>query len=83
MVRKVVRKVTRKVIRKVIRKVVQKNEKTIISAIRSNPTLSITDMCPITGLSRSGVQKIIIRLRQQGVLRRVGPAKGGYWEIIE
>ena len=60
-----------------------KNEKTIISAIRSNPTLSITDMCPITGLSRSGVQKIIIRLRQQGVLRRVGPAKGGYWEIIE
>lgn len=60
-----------------------KNEKAIISAIRSNPAISITEMCPITGLSRSGVQKIIIRLRQQGVLRRVGPAKGGYWEIIE
>ncbi len=55
----------------------------IISAIRSNPAISITEMCPITGLSRSGVQKIIIRLRQQGLIQRVGPAKGGYWEIIE
>ena len=36
-----------------------KNEKAIISAIRSNPAISITEMCPITGLSRSGVQKII------------------------
>ena len=60
-----------------------KNEKAIISAIRSNPAISITEMCPITGLSRSGVQKIIIRLRQQGLIQRVGPAKGGYWEIIE
>lgn len=60
-----------------------KNEKAIISAIRSNPAISITKMCPITGLSRSGVQKIIIRLRQQGLIQRVGPAKGGYWEIIE
>ena len=36
-----------------------------------------------TGLSTTGVEKILTRLKKKGVLKRVGPAKGGYWEVVE
>ncbi len=35
-----------------------------------------------TGLSLEGVKKNIRLLRKQGLLRLVGPSKGGHWEVI-
>ncbi len=34
------------------------------------------------GMSRNGVKKALERLKTSGVIRRVGPDKGGHWEII-
>ncbi|KAA0250314.1 MAG: hypothetical protein DWB56_02220 [Candidatus Jettenia sp.] len=34
-------------------------------------------------MSLAGVEKSIRTLKQQGRLRRIGPDKGGYWEIID
>ena len=33
-------------------------------------------------ISRRAVAKAIAKMRSAGILRRVGPDKGGYWEII-
>lgn len=33
-------------------------------------------------ISVKAVEKHIKNLREQGVIRRVGPDKGGHWEII-
>ena len=30
-----------------------------------------------------GIDKHLKALREQGIIRRVGPDKGGHWEIIE
>ncbi len=38
-------------------------------------------MCDSTGLSESGVKKVIKKLKDEGVLVRVDSLKGGYWEI--
>jgi len=35
------------------------------------------------GKSESAVERAIRRLREQDRLRRIGPAKGGYWDVIE
>ena len=35
----------------------------------------------VQGINRSGVARHIKRLQEKGVIRRVGPDKGGYWEI--
>jgi ATP-dependent DNA helicase RecG len=40
------------------------------------------DLSRATGLSLEGVKKNIRLLRKQGLLRRVGPSKGGHWEVI-
>ena len=33
-------------------------------------------------LSERQVQRIMTKLKEQGVIRRIGPDKGGHWEII-
>ncbi len=55
----------------------------IVAAIERNAKSTIVDLMGITGLSRNGVRKAIVRLKSIGVIRRVGPDKGGRWEIVE
>jgi len=35
------------------------------------------------GISSRKIEENIRKLKAQGVLKRIGPAKGGYWEIIK
>ncbi|MBU4262036.1 MAG: hypothetical protein KKC76_09205 [Proteobacteria bacterium] len=35
------------------------------------------------GLSPRAVEKQIAKLREEGRIRRVGPAKGGHWEVLQ
>ena len=37
----------------------------------------------MTGLTRQGVAWNIGKLIEKGVLKRVGPAKGGHWQVNE
>ncbi|MEA2055560.1 MAG: hypothetical protein U9O49_01855 [Candidatus Thermoplasmatota archaeon] len=34
-------------------------------------------------LSKKSVEYNIAKLKKKGLLKRVGPAKGGHWEIVE
>ena len=51
--------------------------------MRDNPVVTIKDLQAITGLSESGVKKIIRQLRADGIIERVGAAKGGHWKVIQ
>lgn len=55
----------------------------ILSLLRDNPALAIPDLAEALGKSERTVERKIQELRQSGLLKRIGPAKGGYWEIIE
>ncbi len=37
----------------------------------------------LLSLTRRGVEEQIKSLKAKGIIRRVGPDKGGYWEVIE
>ena len=50
--------------------------------INSNPSATLFEIHEMTQLSVSGVRKIIDRLREQGVIKRIGPDKGGHWELL-
>ena len=38
-------------------------------------------MATSLGINRSALSKHLKRLQTEGVIRRVGPDKGGYWEV--
>ena len=59
----------------------QKSDQKTLALIRKNNKVTIREICEKTGLSESGVKKIIKKLKDDGVLVRIGALKGGYWEV--
>jgi len=51
--------------------------------VEKTPFLSIPEMAEKINKSESAVERAIRKLREEGRLKRIGPAKGGYWEIIK
>ena len=54
----------------------------ILELLRGRPKITIAELIEETGLSRNGVKWNIDRLKAEGFVRRVGPVKGGHWEVV-
>ncbi len=59
-----------------------KSDQKILALIKKNSKITIREICDSTGLSASGVKKIIKKLKDEGTLIRVGALKGGHWEVL-
>lgn len=79
---KVTRKVTRKVTGKITGKVTEKTSDKLLRLIAVNPKITLARMMAALSMSQSSVRKVLRNLQKEGLLRRVGPDKGGHWEII-
>ena len=55
----------------------------ILKILSNTPSITVREMSEILGLSRRGVEEQIKSLKQKGVIRRIGPDKGGHWEVIK
>ena len=55
----------------------------ILVAVRQNARITITELAVLIGIAERSVERNIQKLQNEGLLRRIGPAKGGYWEIPE
>ncbi len=55
----------------------------ILDAIKSNPKITQNVLVEIAGLTRRGIEWNLAKLKEKGIIKRIGPAKGGYWEVIE
>jgi ATP-dependent DNA helicase RecG len=60
----------------------EKTSEKILSAIKTDTTLSARQLAEILGLSPRAIEFQLSQLRKKGVLIRVGPDKGGYWEVV-
>ncbi len=60
-----------------------KSNQKIVAVMRQNPSVTIRELQGITGLSESGVKKNIRQLQADGIIQRVGGAKGGHWEVLQ
>lgn len=72
-----------KTVVKTVGKTVVKTVGKIIKAIEDNPKITRSGLSKITGLSIRGVEWNLKKLKEKGVIKHVGPNKGGYWEIIK
>ena len=61
----------------------EKSKEKILALLSSNPHATTADLLAETGLSVSGVEKNIRELKALGKLKRIGPDKGGHWEVVE
>jgi len=54
----------------------------IINEIRNNPNVTLSEIAEKIGVSRRWIATNMKHLQDTGVVKRVGPNKGGHWEII-
>ncbi len=59
------------------------NEQKLLKLIQENPSISKAEMVLKGELTKKTVEYNIESLKKKGILKRVGGAKGGYWEITE
>jgi len=55
----------------------------ILKAIKDNPKITQNELAGIAGLTRRGIEWNLAKLKEKGIIKRIGPAKGGYWKVVE
>ena len=55
----------------------------ILELLRENPKLTTAGLTQAVGISSKGVEKQLAHLKREGLLRRIGPDKGGHWEVVD
>ena len=54
----------------------------IVAYLRTTPTASAHELSIVVNLTVRAVEKNLRALRESNCLRRIGPDKGGHWEVI-
>ena len=60
-----------------------KTDQRIIEIIRQDPYATSEAIGESLGITKRAVLKQVNKLKEQHRIRRVGPARGGHWEVIE
>ena len=68
--------------KKTPRKQPETPKKTLLAMLQQQPDTSIRALAEKSGLSQASVRHHLRRMQADNLLRRVGPDKGGYWEVI-
>jgi ATP-dependent DNA helicase RecG len=75
----------KRVVGKGVEGVVEKlslNQHKIFETIAKDPAVSAQTLSEIVGISHRKIQKNIAKLKDRGLLKRVGHDKGGHWKIL-
>ena len=66
---------------KLVERLVESQQR-ILELTKENPYISKKELSEIIGISTTAIDKNIQQLKKKGLLKRIGPDKGGYWEIV-
>ena len=55
----------------------------IIKMMQANQKISIAELSRLIGISTTAIERNIKYLKEKEIIKRVGGAKGGHWEVIK
>ena len=61
----------------------EKSSEKILGLLKADPKLAARAIADALGISTRAVEKQIAKLREEGRIRRIGPDKGGHWEVVK
>ncbi len=62
---------------------ISENQKTILLLLSQNPYLSARVLSDSVGISSRKTEENLRKLKAMNLLRRIGSAKGGHWEVLK
>jgi ATP-dependent DNA helicase RecG len=60
----------------------QKSSQKILNLLRAKPEITIAELAESLVLTDRAIKKQLEKLKASGQVRRVGPDKGGHWEVV-
>ena len=69
--------------KKAVRKSGKKTRERVLELLAANPHITFETMVVELQIARSTIQKHIANLKAEGRLCRIGPDKGGHWEVVK
>lgn len=60
-----------------------KSRDKIVALLTDNNKLSAVALAERIGISTKAVEKHLSNLKADGIIKRIGPDKGGHWEVVE
>ena len=60
-----------------------KSREKIVTLLSKDGRLSAAALAGFIGITPNAVEKQIAKLKAKGVLKRIGPDKGGYWQVVK
>ncbi|MDE5616075.1 MAG: Fic family protein [Alphaproteobacteria bacterium] len=72
-----------KTTQKKTRNTTQKTAQKILDVLSKNPKATRSELAGALGLSADGIKWNLDKLKKSGQIRRIGPDKGGHWEVIK
>ncbi len=61
----------------------EKASEKIIRLVTANQHITISELAETIGVTTRSIERNIKNLQTQGRLKRIGPAKGGRWDVIK
>jgi len=59
------------------------NQQQILTNIAENPHIAALELAVLVGISKRKIESNISKLKEKGLINRIGSPKGGYWKVIE
>lgn len=60
-----------------------KTSEKVLALIKENEEITIPELSEKIGVTERTIERSVQKLQKKNLLKRVGGAKGGYWEVIE
>lgn len=60
----------------------EKGKKNLLAPIKANPYISVSSIAKECGMSVKTIRNLIDELREDRLVERIGPDKGGYWKVL-
>lgn len=62
---------------------VNANQQKILAYLKSNPYATMEELSETIGITKKNIFNNMKKLQENGLLRRVGADKNGWWEVAE
>ncbi|DAB31518.1 MAG TPA: cell filamentation protein Fic [Sulfurospirillum sp. UBA11407] len=60
-----------------------KSDQKVLALMKENSRITIYELMEKLSMSESGIKKVIKKLKNEGLINRLGSLKSGYWEVKE
>ena len=61
----------------------QKGHEKILELINENPQISIPALAKECGMTVKAMRLTLDKLKAEKIISRIGPNKGGYWQVMD